>query len=234
MIDSQGNVWVGNNFLVGAQNDSTLWSGNLSKFAPNGKPLSPITTGFTGGGVSVVGFGLAIDAQDHVWADSYAGQAIAKFDPSGKPLSPPDGYTLGGRLGEMQGIIVTPKRDDSGPSTRARARSCTCLNPTRPKARSSARTSPKIRCEIPAAYSRRSISAIDQQDRIWITNNIGDSVTRFPALGPEQSREVRRRLWRKRPCRRQQGKCLGRQPFRKFGAGQAEDARSLGRLRDQR
>ncbi len=65
MIDSQGNVWVGNNFVVGAQNQSTLWYGNLSKFAPDGRALSPITTGFAGGGVSGVGFGLAIDARDH-------------------------------------------------------------------------------------------------------------------------------------------------------------------------
>ena len=36
MFDSQGNVWVGNNFIVGAQNQSILWNGNLSKFAPNG------------------------------------------------------------------------------------------------------------------------------------------------------------------------------------------------------
>jgi len=66
MFDSQGNVWVGNNFVVGAQNQSILWNGNLSKFAPNGKPLSPITTGFSGGGLSGVGFGLTIDAQDNV------------------------------------------------------------------------------------------------------------------------------------------------------------------------
>ncbi len=62
MFDSQGNAWIGDNFLVGAQNQSILWDGNLTKFAPNGRPLSPMTTGFTGGVLSGVGFGLAIDA----------------------------------------------------------------------------------------------------------------------------------------------------------------------------
>ena len=58
MFDSQGN---GNNFVVGGQSQAILWNGNLSKFAPNGKPLSPMTTGFTSGGLAGVGFGLAID-----------------------------------------------------------------------------------------------------------------------------------------------------------------------------
>jgi hypothetical protein len=33
-----------------------------------------------------VGFGLAIDAQDRVWAGSYAGKTIAAFDYAGKPI----------------------------------------------------------------------------------------------------------------------------------------------------
>jgi hypothetical protein len=49
MIDSEGNIWAGDNFIVGAQNQDALWAGNLSKFAPDGRPLSPMTTGFTGG-----------------------------------------------------------------------------------------------------------------------------------------------------------------------------------------
>ena len=51
MFDSEGNLWVGDNFTIGWQGQDTLWQGNATKFAPNGKPLSPITTGFTGGGM---------------------------------------------------------------------------------------------------------------------------------------------------------------------------------------
>ena len=46
MIDGQGNCWAADNFLVGAQNQSILWSGNITKLAPNGQPLSPMTSGF--------------------------------------------------------------------------------------------------------------------------------------------------------------------------------------------
>jgi hypothetical protein len=43
MVDSQGNVWAGDNFIVGAQNQDALWAGNLTKFAPSGRPLLPMT-----------------------------------------------------------------------------------------------------------------------------------------------------------------------------------------------
>jgi hypothetical protein len=111
MFDSKGNLWAGDNFIVGAQNVDALWDGNLSEFAPNGKPLSPMTTGFTGGGVEGVGYGLAIDADDDVWVTTYGSQTIAKFNNQGKPLSPPQGYNFNGQLGLMQGIIVTPSGD---------------------------------------------------------------------------------------------------------------------------
>jgi hypothetical protein len=88
MVDGKGNVWAGNNFLVGAQNLDELWDGNLSKFAPNGRPLSPMTTGFTGGGLEGIGFGMAIDADDNVWATTYGSRAIVKFDNSGKRSRP--------------------------------------------------------------------------------------------------------------------------------------------------
>ena len=50
MFDSEGNLWVGDNFTVGWQGHDTLWQGNATKFAPNGRALSPPTTGFSGGG----------------------------------------------------------------------------------------------------------------------------------------------------------------------------------------
>ena len=50
MIDSQGNAWVADSFLPGSQNQDASWTGTLSKFAPNGKALSPSPFGFTGGG----------------------------------------------------------------------------------------------------------------------------------------------------------------------------------------
>ena len=111
MFDSEGNLWVGDNFTIGWQGQDALWQGNATKFAPNGKPLSPITTGFTGGGMEGGTFGAAVDAHDNAWFTTYGGHSIAVFDMNGKPLTPPEGITFGGRLGLMQGIIVTPSGD---------------------------------------------------------------------------------------------------------------------------
>jgi hypothetical protein len=110
MFDAEGNLWVGNNFTIGWQASDALWQGNASKFDPNGKPLSPITTGFTGGGMQGGTFGAAIDLKGNVWLASYGSKSITVFDKNGKPLTPPDGINFGGRLGLMQGIITAPER----------------------------------------------------------------------------------------------------------------------------
>src|SRR5262249_7126529 len=67
MFDSEGNLWVGDNFTVGWQGQDSLWQGNATKFDPNGKPLSPTTTGFAGGGMQGNSFGTAVDAKDNAW-----------------------------------------------------------------------------------------------------------------------------------------------------------------------
>ena len=56
-------------------------------------------------------FGAAVDAKDNAWFTSYGGKSIAVFDKNGKPLTPPEGITFDGRLGLMQGVIVTPSGD---------------------------------------------------------------------------------------------------------------------------
>src|SRR5262245_5088977 len=111
MFDSEGNLWVGDNFTVGWQGQDAFWEGNATKFNPNGKPLSPITTGFAGGGMQGGTFGAAVDAKDNAWLSSYGSKSIAVFDKNGKPLTPPEGITFNGQLGLMQGIIVTPSGD---------------------------------------------------------------------------------------------------------------------------
>jgi hypothetical protein len=183
MVDSQGNIWAGNNFIVGAQNQDALWDGNLSKFAPNGKPLSPMTFGFTGGGLEGIGFGLAIDAQDNVWGTTYGSKAIVKFDKTGKPLSPREGYTFGGKLGKMQQIIVTPNGDvwacdvDNSqivylPKGDPEKVQFLFVNQTKDPLRNPG--------HLLAPFSM----VVDQQNRIWVGNGAADWVTRFPAADP--------------------------------------------------
>jgi len=111
MFDSRGDLWVGDNWTVGWQGQDALWQGNATEFAPNGRPLSPSPTGFTGGGMEGGTFGLAIDSKDNAWFSNYGSKAITVLDNNGKPLTPADGITFGGRLGLMQGIIVTPGGD---------------------------------------------------------------------------------------------------------------------------
>ena len=180
MFDSRGNAWVVDNFGVGAQNQDYFWRGNLSKFAPNGKPLSPAVSGFTGGGMLGPGFGLAIDARDNPWVTSFAGNnTISLFDNSGKPLSPPDGWNFDGKLSKMQGIIVTPSGDvwaaDTLKSQLVRFPNgdpskgeLLCQNPSGDPL--------KNPCKLVLPFAL----AVDQQNNIWVTNILADHVTRFP------------------------------------------------------
>jgi hypothetical protein len=91
MFDSEGNLWVADNFTVGWQGQDSLWQGHATKFAPNGRPISPNITGFTGGGVEGGTGGAAVDANDNAWFTTYGSKAIAVFDKNGKPLTPAEG-----------------------------------------------------------------------------------------------------------------------------------------------
>jgi len=186
MFDSEGNAWSGDNFIVGWQGHDDLWPGNLSKFAPNGRPLSPMTSGFTGGGLLGPGFGTAIDANDRVWATSTSGQTISLFNKTGKPLSPPEGYNFGGKISTMQGIIVTTNGDvwalDFGDD---KVVYMPKGDPTKAKFYCQS-TDGKPNKDSPCKLNGPFHLAIDQQDRIWITNAIGDTVTRFAASDPSK------------------------------------------------
>ena len=64
-VAADAHLWVGDNFTVGWQGKDDLWQGNASKFAPNGRPLSPMTTGFAGGGMQGGTFGAAVPRPSH-------------------------------------------------------------------------------------------------------------------------------------------------------------------------
>ena len=183
VFDSEGNLWTGDNFTVGWQGGDTLWQGNATKFAPNGHPLSPMTTGFAGGGMQGGSFGAAVDAHDNAWFPTYGGKSIAVFDKNGTPLTPADGITFDGKLGLMQGAIATLSGD------------VWVLGLSKnqlvyfPKGDP---TKGKLLCEGESGEPCKSFKgpfhlAIDQQDRIWVSNAFGDHVTRFPASDPTKA-----------------------------------------------
>ena len=88
MFDSEGNFWISDNFTVGwqAQDPPSSWQGHATKFAPNGRPLSPMTTGFDGGGMQGGTMGTAVDANDNAGFANYGSKSITVFDKNGKPL----------------------------------------------------------------------------------------------------------------------------------------------------
>jgi hypothetical protein len=190
-IDGEGNMWSDNNFLGGAQ--STIWGqfgGGVSKIAPNGRPLSPMTVGFRGGGIDGPGFGIAIGADDKVWATSLRAKTISVFDRNtGEPLSPETGYNFDGRLGSMQGIITTPTGDvwalDNEESQIVHLPEGDAA-----KGRILGRTVDDKPVDGTLQVKGPFHLAVDQQDRIWVTNS-SDTVTRFPADDPGKAEQIK-------------------------------------------
>ena len=190
-IDGEGNMWSANNFMPGAQ--STIWGqfgGGVSKIAPNGKPLSPMTVGFRGGGIDSPGFGIAIGADDRVWVDSLRAQTISVFDrETGKPLSPEAGYNFGGKLGSMQGIITTPN-GDVWALDNENSQIVHLPGGDAAKGRILGRTVDGKPVDGTLQFKEPFHLAVDQQDRIWVTNT-SDTVTRFPASDPGKAEQIK-------------------------------------------
>jgi hypothetical protein len=187
MFDSEGSLWVGDNFTVGWQASDSLWQGHATKFASNGRPISPITTGFTGGGMEGGTFGAAVDAKDNAWLTNYGSKSITVFDKNGKPLTPPEGITFDGKLGLMQGVIVTPSGDVWVLGVE---KSQLVYFPKGDLAAG------RIVCEGDSAEPCKSFKApfhlaIDQQDRIWVSNSALDHVTRFQAADPSKAEKFK-------------------------------------------
>ena len=184
MFDSWGDAWIADNFQVGAQDQDHFWGGALSEFAPDGTPLSPPVTGFTGGGIMGPGFGLAIDSLSHVWVDSFGGHhTISVFDATGKPLSPPAGYDFGGRLGALQGIIATPSGDlIAADTTKSQLAVFPGGEPAKGRilCHNSTGNPLKNPCKLLLPFGL----AVDQKNNIWVTNVLGHHVTRIAVSNP--------------------------------------------------
>ncbi|HMR34580.1 MAG TPA: hypothetical protein PKA13_26385 [Geminicoccaceae bacterium] len=189
-IDGEGDAWAANNQMAGSQ--STMYGGiggTLSELAPDGRPISPMTTGYTGGGVDFPGWGLTIAGDGKVWVTSIAGKTISVFDRTGKPLSPSTGYNLDGQLGGMQGVNTTPDGDvwalDSSKSQivhlpqgdPARARILCRTVGDKPVDGT---------CQVKGPFH----VAVDLQGRILVSNANSNTVTRFPANDPGKAEQL--------------------------------------------
>jgi hypothetical protein len=97
-IDAKGSLWVANNYEYSRRShQATCFGRGLLRFTPTGRtyPGSP----YRSGGVSGVGFGIAIDKRKHVWAGNFgfAGKGCDEEPPAnsvsewwlnGRPISP--------------------------------------------------------------------------------------------------------------------------------------------------
>ncbi|MCW5892413.1 MAG: hypothetical protein KIT14_17975 [bacterium] len=189
-IDGEGNAWAANNQMAGSQ--STMYGGiggTLSELAPNGRPISPMTIGYTGGGVDFPGWGLTIAGDGKVWVTSIAGKTISVFDATGKPLSPPTGYDLNGQLGGMQGINTTPDGDVWAlDSSKSQIVHLPKGDPA--QARILCRTVDDEpvdgTCQVKGPFH----VAVDLQGRILVSNANSNTVTRFPANDPGNAEQL--------------------------------------------
>jgi hypothetical protein len=164
--------------------------GTLSELAPNGRPISPMTFGYTGGGLDFPGWGLTIAGDGKVWITSIESKTISVFDKTGKPLSPANGYNFNGQLGAMQGIITTPNGDvwaaDAGKSQLvyfpkgdpSRARILCRTENDKPV---------EGTCQVKGPFHL----AIDLQDRILVSNANSNTVTRFPSTDPSKAELIK-------------------------------------------
>ncbi len=107
-VDADGFIWTNNNFLAGSQSflqQKGFGGLGVTKFTPNGIPLSP-PFGFQGGGINGAGFGLAIDQRGHIWVGNFAGNSVSELNANAKPVSPATGYTLDNTTNRVQATVV--------------------------------------------------------------------------------------------------------------------------------
>jgi hypothetical protein len=110
IFDAEGNMWCGQNWMAGSQSGVRKnIGGGLIKFSPNGKPLSPPITGFTGMGLDGIGWGTGVTL-DKVWVAGFNG-AIGVHDFQGRPIGKESDFPFKEKLFGLMGIGVASNGD---------------------------------------------------------------------------------------------------------------------------
>lgn len=172
MFDADGNLWSGQNWMPGSQSGVVKSiGGGVIKFSPNGRPLSPPITGFTGMGLDGVGWGTAV-TREHVWATSFNGKILV-MDFNGRPVAKADDFPFKEKLSGLMGVGVSAKGDvwvADGSGDRL-------LH------------FPGGRIKDGRVVKVKGLKSpfdivIDSKDRVWVSNSQSDIVARFPADDP--------------------------------------------------
>jgi hypothetical protein len=174
MFDADGNLWSGQNWMAGSQS-GVLHSigGGVVKMTPNGTPLSPPISGFTGMGIDGVGWGTGV-TKDHVWATSFNGKILVlNFD--GTPAYKASDVPFKQRLLGLMGVGVAANGDvwiADGSDDQLLYFPAGDLQ------------AGKI-VKVAGLKSPFDI-VIDAQNRVWVSNSQSDTVIRFPANDPSK------------------------------------------------
>jgi hypothetical protein len=172
MFDAEGNLWSGQNWMPGSQSGVVRSiGGGVIKFTPNGKPLSPPITGFTGMGLDGVGWGTAV-TRDHVWATSFNGKILV-MDFNGRPIGKESDFPFKEKLFGLMGVGVSAKGDVwvAGGSGNLLLHF------------PGGRIKDGRIVKVEGLKSPFDI-VIDSQNRVWVSNSQSDKVLRFPAADP--------------------------------------------------
>jgi uncharacterized protein (TIGR03000 family) len=174
MFDADGNLWSGQNWMPGSQSGVLKnIGGGVLKMTPNGKPLSPPITGFTGMGLDGVGWGTAV-TREHVWATSFNGKILVMYF-NGRPIAKEDDLPFKERLFGLMGAGVSADGDVwIAEGSRDRLLHF-----------------PGGRIKEGRIVTVKGLKSpfdivIDSQNRVWVSNSQSDTVVRFPADDPSR------------------------------------------------
>jgi hypothetical protein len=171
-FDADANLWSGQNWMPGSQSGViNSIGGGVVKFTPNGTPLSPPITGFTGMGIDGIGWGTGVTL-DKVWVSSFNGK-ICVMDFNGKPIGKESDFPFKEKILGLMGIGVAGNGDvwiANGSNNQL------LYFP-------GGRVKDGRIVKVEGLKSPFGV-AIDNQNRVWVSNSQADTVLRFPADDP--------------------------------------------------
>lgn len=179
MFDAEGNLWSGQNWMAGSQSGvNQSIGGGVVKLSPNGTPLSPPITGFTGMGIDGVGWGTAVTL-DKVWTTSFDGKILV-MDFDGRPVGKESDFPFKEKLLGLMGIGVAANGDvwiaDGSDNQLLYF--------------AGGRVKDGRIVKVAGLKSPFDI-VIDAQNRVWVSNSQSDTVVRFPAEDPSKAESFR-------------------------------------------
>jgi hypothetical protein len=179
VFDADGNLWSGQNWMPGSQSGVALnIGGGLIKVLPNGTVVSPAVNGFRGMGLDGVGWGTGVSL-DKVWVGGLNG-TILVTDFNGNPVAKESDLPMAGQLGGVMGIATAANGDvwlADGTKNRM------LYFP-------GGRVKDGRIVEVAGLKSPFGV-AVDDQNRVWVSNAQSDTIVRFPANDPSKAETFR-------------------------------------------